>query len=55
MSDDSWMAYAWRCNDCGQGEKVDSSHDAEIQARDHRDVTGHAYIVTIDPSGETPA
>jgi hypothetical protein len=46
------MLYAWRCDDCGERESVDSSDEAG--ARDHRTVTHHARIFTIGPEGETP-
>ena len=55
MGDTSWMVYAWRCDDCGEGEKVDSSDEAEASARDHRTVTHHVTLFTIGPEGETPA
>lgn len=54
MSDPS-LLYAWRCDDCGERESVDSSDEAEARARDHRTVTNHAALFTIDLSGETPA
>ncbi len=55
MSDDSWMAYAWRCDDCGAGQRVDSSDEADASANDHRYVTHHGRMFTIGPEGETPA
>jgi hypothetical protein len=54
VSDPS-MLYAWRCDDCGERESVDSSDEAEAGARDHRTVTHHATMFTIGPEGETPA
>ena len=54
MSDPSLM-YAWRCENCGQRESVDSSDEAEARAREHRFVTNHSTLFTIGPEGETPA
>ena len=54
MSEPS-LLYAWRCDDCGEGESVDSYDEAAASARDHRTVTDHATMFTIGPEGETPA
>lgn len=52
---DAHLLYAWRCEQCGERESVDSYGEAESGATDHRAVTGHVALFTIGPEGETPA